>query len=168
MANYDTFIVLDLTDANGNRASMRVSLGSVADTVTLAVFAANITAALTALGAPGTITNAKVTSAVGSFVYEKASPSGALDAQYSGVEDGARISMVNSLGGKISSTIPAPVPAVFGAAPNEDTVDSAGPAAAWIAYLAGHAVSNGSVTNVYNGGVKVGRHARRRAQHRVA
>jgi hypothetical protein len=169
VANYDLLMTLGLTDANGDRAQMRVNLGTVGDTLTLAVAVANVTAALAALGAPGVITNAKVTSAGLFVLVEKANPTGALDAQFSSVQDAAKISLLNSLAGKGSSSIPAPVPGVFGASPNQETVDPGGAAAPWIAYLVSHAATPGSASllNVYNGGVKVGKHATRRAQHRV-
>lgn len=167
MANYDTWIIATLTDANGDSAQMRIPLGPVAEATTLTGFATTIAAYITALGAPGTITNAKVTSIVGSFLYEKANPTGAVNAVYSSVTDGARLNFLNSLGGKGVSTIPAPVPAVFGAAPNEDTVDAGGVVATYITWYEATAAAGGSHLNLYNGGVKVGRGARKRAQHKV-
>lgn len=167
MANYEWTYHLQLTDANGNRASMTVPGGMVSDATTLAQLATDMAGLITALGVPGTITNAKVTSQSASFLISKANPGGAIDAEYSGVEDGARMNFLNSVGGKGILTVPAPVAAVFATVPNEDTVDTGGPVAALITWYEAHAIGNGSALNVYNGGVKVGRHARRRAQHRV-
>jgi len=170
VANYDTFITVTLTDANGDTARMRVSNGITADTATLASLAgaSGVSGFLTALGAPGTITNAKVTSVVVSFLYEKAGPAGAVDAEFASVTDGARMNFLNSLGGRGIVTVPAPIAAVFGATPNEDTVDPAGPIAALITWLEAHNYDGANLLNVYNGGMKVGRNARRRAQHKVA
>lgn len=167
MANYDAWLTLELTDANGDTAKMKVPFGEVPDTVTIATLAGQVVTALTALGAPGVITNAKVTSAVVSFLQEKANVTGALDAQYSSVTDGARLSFISTAGDKSQTTIPAPVPGVFGATPNESTVLVGGSAAAWITYYASHALGTGGSAFLYNGGVKVGRHARKRAQHKV-
>jgi hypothetical protein len=167
MASYDVYVTLTLTDANGDTAHMRVNLGTTPDTGTLAALANDTGLLLTALGAPGTITNAKVTSATVSFLYEKAGPSGAVDAEYSGVSDGARLNFLNSQGGRGQVTIPAPVTAVFATAPNENVVDSGGPVAALITFLEAHYFDGSNPLNVYNGGRKVGRHAPRRAQHKV-
>lgn len=167
MASYQTQIGLTLTDANGDTAQMRFPLGEVDDTTTMTTLAGQVTALLTALGAPGTITNAKVTSATVSFLYEKAGPTGAVDAEYSRVSNGARLNFLNSGGGRGTTTIPAPIAAIFGAAPNEDVVDPTSAVSAFIAWYIAHVDGNGSVLNIYNGGVAVGKHARRRAQHKI-
>jgi hypothetical protein len=138
------------------------------DGTTLSAIQTISTGFLTALGAPGAVTNAKVTSTGVHVLFEKASPVGAVDAEFSSVTDGARIALLNTAGGHGSFTIPAPVVGVFGAAPNEDVVDITGAAAPVIAYFEANAQASGSPLNVFNGGVKVGRHARRRAQHKVA
>ena len=168
MANYMVDMILTLTDANGDTARMSVPLGQLADTNTLANLATTATGAITALGAPGVITNAKVTSLSFNVLFEKANPTGALDAQFSSVSDGARLNFNNSVGQTGVSTIPAPVPGVFGTAPNEDVVLVGGAAAAWIAFYVAHA-SRDSTHNidVYNGGMKVGRSPNKRAQHKV-
>jgi|SRR5579862_800729 len=167
MANYHTEIVATLTDANGQRANMSFDTGLNPDTTTLATLATQANGFLTALGAPGTITNAKVTSLRVSFLLEKASPSGAVDAEYSLVTDGARLSFLNSQAGRGSTTIPAPISGIFAATPNEDTVDPSSAVSTFIAWYEANVAANNALLNVYNGGVKVGRHARRRAQHRV-
>lgn len=167
MANLKVQYVWTLTDANGDTATMTMQ-EVLNDGTTLSAIQTISTGFLTALGAPGAITNAKVTSTGVHVLFEKASPAGAVDAEFSSVTDGARISLLNTSGGRGSFTIPAPVPAVFGAAPNEDVVDVAGAAAPLIAYFETNAQDSGSALNVYNGGVKTGRHARRRAQHKVA
>ena len=167
MATYAVSYHLTLTDANGNTAQMVVPAGDLTDTATVANLVTNITGLLTALGAPGTITNAKVTSARISILEEKASPSGAVDAEFSGVEDGAQLNFQNSQGARGILRIPAPIPTVFAAAPNENVVDPGGPVSALITWYVAHAGSGINLINVYNGGVKVGRHARRRAQHKV-
>jgi hypothetical protein len=167
MANYETRFVLTLTDANGNSAKMEAPSGLISDATTMAQLATGINGMITAVGAPGTITNAKVTSAVVTILIEKANATGAVDAQFSGVEDGARLNFLNSSGGRGSSTIPAPIPAVFGAAPNQDVVDPAGAAAAYIAWYTAHVNDQTALLNVYNGGVKVGHHSRKRAQRKV-
>ena len=167
MAVYEWTYHLQLTDANGNRAQMSVPGGTVSDATTMAQLATDMASLITALGAPGTITNAKVTSQTVSFLISKANPTGAVDAEYSGVEDGARMNFLNSVGGKGILTVPAPIAAVFASVPNEDTVDTGGPVAPLITWYEAHAQGNGAALNIYNGGVKIGRHARRRAQHRV-
>lgn len=168
MANFTGEVTLGLTDANGDRATMSFDSGIYPDTTTLATAATFVSSLLTALGAPGTITNAKVTSARFGFLYEKANPSGAVDAEYGSVTDGARLNFLNSAGGRGSTVIPAPISGIFAAAPMESTVDPASAVAAFITWYEAHVAGNGQLLNVYNGGVKVGRHARRRAQHRVA
>ncbi len=102
-----------------------------------------------------------------SFLYEKASPSGAVNAEYSTIEDGARLSFLNSQAGRGQMTIPAPVAAIFAAPPNESTVDPTTAVSALITWYEANVSDQDALLNVYNGGVKVGRHARRRAQHRV-
>lgn len=167
MANYYLETTLTLTDANGDTAQLKFPVGDTTDTITLAAMVADVNALITALGAPGTITNAKVTSAKITALVLKANPTGALNAQFSQVTDGARLNFLNSAGGRGVLVVPAPIPTVFAGPPNEDVVDSGGPIAALITYYTGHASHEGGLLNVYNGGVKVGRHARRRAQHKV-
>ena len=168
MADYAVAHTLTLTDANGDTAKMKIDQGLVVDSTTVAQLISQTDALITALGAPGVITNAKVTSATITILKEKASPTGALNSEYSSVTDGARLNFVSSGTNKWVTTIPAPVPACFGATPNEEVVDPTGPLAAWITAFESVVLGIGVANPVYNGGVKVGRHARRRAQHKVA
>lgn len=167
LANYLVTLDLTLQDASGDQSRMRIPIGQQPDTALLSDLATIMAAALTALGSPGTITNAKVTAAAISVIYERANPSGAINAAYSSVSDGAQLNFANSLGGKGISRIPAPVTGVFGSPPNDDVVLASGPVSAWITFYTGHAAHDVNLLNVYNGGVKTGRHANRRAQHKI-
>lgn len=166
MANYEINVHLTLTDVNGDTATMVIPQGVLTDTNTVAQLVTDTNAAITALGAPGTITNAKVTSASIYILVEKANPSGAVDAQYSRVRDKAILNFLNSSGEKGVLSIPAPVAAVFGTAPLEDVVDASGPVSTLITYYTANA-AHSHLLNVYNGGRKGGGKSSRRAQHKV-
>lgn len=167
MANFITTLHIGLIDANGNKSKMSVDFGQVPEATTITAVNTIVAAGITALGAPGTITNCKVTDVSWTVLVTRASADGAVDAEYSTVNDGARLTFDASDGGQASSTIPAPVAAIFGATPNENTVDPTSAVSTWIAFMEGHEESQSVLTNVYRSGVKTGRHAPRRAQHRV-
>lgn len=85
------------------------------------------------------------------------------DAIYPSVTDGARINFSNSQGATGHLTIPAPTEGTFLAAPQRDFVDPAGDAAALIAFIQTSATDTGqNYLNLYQGGIKTGRGARRR------
>lgn len=166
MANYRCYLNVTLTDSDGDQSKMRIDLGPIADTATIAGLATDMSGFIAALGAPGTITNAAVTEQSVSIVLSKATFTSALNAQFAQVEDQARLQFANSAGDRASLSIPAPIPGVFASPPNQDVVDFAGPVGAIIAWFTAHA-GGPTLLNIYEGGVKVARRARRRAQHRV-
>jgi hypothetical protein len=91
------------------------------------------------------------------------------DAIYPKVETGARLHFSNANGSRASWTVPAPKEAVFKTGGERNTVD---PAATLSANLitAFEAVADdvgGNALNLYQGGVRTGKHARRRPSRRV-
>lgn len=166
MASYRCYLNVTLCDSDGDLSKQRIDLGPLPDTDTIAGLNTVMQGYLTALGGPGTITNACVTEASISIVISKATFAAALNAQYSQVEDQARLQFANSAGDRASLSIPAPIAAVFSSPPNQDTVNFAGAIAPVIAWFTAHA-GGPALLNIYEGGVKVARRARIRAQHRV-
>jgi|SRR5579872_5458840 len=167
MANYDAFYEIQFTDINGDTALMRVRT-ALPDTTTFA-------AAVTGLGALVTdtaaLTNAKVTRQSFSVLVNEAQylvgTSPPNNAEYSSVTDGARLNFADGSGDRMSVTIPAPVEAVFG--PNSNVVDSTeADVATFIAQIAATArPAVGGAFNLYKGGIKVGRRARRRVSRLI-
>jgi hypothetical protein len=166
MATYDVTFDVQLTDINGNSATTEFALYGEPDTGTIATWA---TAALAFAGLVGATTNAKVTRVGLSVLFLKAQISAGTappptSAIYPSVTDGARLQFGSSTGVRRSLTIPAPLLTDF--KPSSNVVN---PADANIAALIASATALGTapyVTNLYEGGAKVGRGARRRVAHR--
>ena len=162
MASYPVRFYFQVTDILGDVAN--VSLPDfLADTTTLA----DIATAL-ALFEPeiAALTNGKVTRQgihvlvnEAQYIVGTAPPN---NAEYSSVTDGARIQIADGLGERSSFTIPAPIAGVFGT--NSNVVDStqAGVAALLASIAITLKSTSGNFYNLYKGGVKVGRGARRR------
>lgn len=169
MANYRTFLNITLLDAQGNIARQRIDLGLLPDSDTVAGLATDMAGYITALGAPGVVTNAKVLEQSVTVLLSKSQAGGsgpALDAEFTSVADAARLQFANSAGDRASLSIPAPIPTVFGTLPLENVVDPAGAAAPVIAWMIAHA-GGPALLNLYEGGVKISRRAPVRAQRRV-
>lgn len=162
MASYNAYYVVQITDVNGDSALVRLE-SLVSDTTTIAAIATQCAAAATALAAAS---NGKVTSQSFDIGFVKAQISAGTappptNATYPSVTDGAKLSFINSAGGRRSVTVPAPLLTDFKTGSN--TVNPADTnMAALIAYIEGLAAIDGS-TNLYDGGVKVAHHARKRA-----
>lgn len=165
MANYTLEFAYQITDVNGDSATLRLQQ-VVADTQTLAVLKTtsdNLLAKITPL------TNGKVTSRVVTVIQDKAQISAGTapppaDATYPSVTDGARLNFGNAAGERRAFTIPAVVEAAFKS--GTTTVNPAqSDVAALIAQVEGLVDFDG-VTNLYQGGVKVAHHARRRVSHK--
>jgi hypothetical protein len=167
MADYRGFWSYEYVDVNGDTAMMRLPFNLV-DTKTIA----NIVTSSAALGALiDPLTNAKnikVSASIdiltAQLLVGTTPPN---NAEYSSVVDGARLQFSNSVRERMSSTIPAPLESIFGASSN--IVDMTNTDVA--AFIAGVAAqcAGGSLNsfNLYEGGVKVGRGARRRRNPRV-
>lgn len=165
MASFTLEFGFQITDVNGDTAQVRIQQ-VVADTQTLAVLKTTSDNINTLLAA---CTNGKVTSRTVTVIQDKAQISAATapppaDATYPSVTDGARLNFSNSAGERRSLTIPAVIEAAF--ATGTTTVDP-GQAniAALISIIEGLVDFDGT-TNLYQGGVKVAHHARRRVSHK--
>ena len=161
MASYAIEYKFTLTDVNGDNANMSIrSFG--ADTTTMAQLA---TTSGTLNGLIAACTNAKITSASVSFLVLKAQISAGTapppaNATYPSVTDGAALDFNNSGGGKRRVVIPAPLESDF----KVDT-NTVNPADANVGPLITELEALTDIfgtTNLYQGGVKTGRHARRR------
>lgn len=161
MASYEVFFEYTLTDVNGDTAQTRVR-GVLADTATVAAIATQVGT----LGAEiAACSNAKVTSERFGIIISRAHISAGTapppaDAVYPSVTDGARLSFNSTGGAARTLTIPAPRESDF--ISGETTVNPSDTnVAALIADLITIA-DVGGTPNLYQGGVKVARHARRR------
>lgn len=162
MATYLATYNIQVTDVNGDTATMRVTEAR-ADTALVSAIATQ-TAALAALVAAAT--NGKITSQGYTLEFVKAQISAGTapppaSAIYPSVTDGARLEFNNSAGEKRVVVIPAPLLSDFKT--NSNTVNPADTnMAALISFIEGITDLDGS-TNLYQGGVKVAHHARKRA-----
>jgi len=161
MASFPSELEYQITDVNGDSALMRLTT-LYPDTTTLSGLASTLSATGALIAA---CTNGKVTSVGFRFTQLKAQISAGTapppsNATYPSVTDGARLTCANSAGGRRVDVIPAPLQTDFVAGTN--TVDP-GDAniSALIAQIEALSDLDGS-TNLYEGGVKVGRHSRRK------
>lgn len=163
MARYDFDWVFQVTDVNGDVATVRFPSNGP-DTLTLAVLATDLATLATDLSAA---TNGKITRQGLSVRFSESAmvvgTSPPTNAEYSSVTDGARMQFATADGQRTSLTIPAPIEALFGASSN--VVDSTNAhASALIADVATNCVppSGSGTYNLYKGGIKVGKRARLR------
>lgn len=162
MTNYKGTYDFQVTDFNGDVATVRFPVIS-SGTATIANLVTNAGTLETALAAA---TNGKVTRQGFSVLFNEAQylvgTAPPNNAEYSSVTDGARLQFADGGGERMSVTIPAPLEALFGA--NSNVVDSTQTdVAAIIAAVASICNSlSGSFFNLYKGGIKVGKRARRR------
>jgi hypothetical protein len=162
MANYKGAYTFEIVDINGDVATMRIPSLQV-DTRTIAQ---NATASAALGAAIVALTNGKVIKTGVSFDFVTAQylvgSTPPTNAEYSSVTDGARLQFSNSLRERMSTTIPAPLEHVFGT--NTNIVDSTqADVATFIGLIAADAVgASGTTFNLYEGGVKTGRGARKR------
>lgn len=91
------------------------------------------------------------------------------EAEYSKVETGARLQFSNAAGTRAAFTVPAPKLSDFNGAGNANTVNplDANMSALIVALESVLTDDEGTPVNLYQGGVKTGRHARRRPNRRV-
>jgi len=162
MANYKGYYTFEYVDINGDTATTRIPTLQV-DTRTLAQL---VTTSNTLGAGINLLTNAKAIKTgfafevvTAQYIVGSSPPN---NAEYSTVTDGARLQFSNSLRERFAMTVPAPLEHVFGALSN--IVDSTQTdVAALIALIAADAVgASGTAFNLYEGGVKTGRGARRR------
>jgi hypothetical protein len=163
MANFNVTFYQEVADVDGNIAVVSAKR-YLADTSTMAVIITSLNDFGTALVAA---TNGKVVRA--SFkvqVLEAQLIPGStppVDALYPSVTDGARMNFSNSDGATGHITVPAPTGTTFLDPPLRDIVDPTGDAAALITWMQTYATdSGGTHLNLYQGGIKVGRGARKR------
>lgn len=162
MASYLGAYVVQLTDVNGDSATTEVPI-QLADTVALSALA---TQAATLAADIGACSNAKVTSIGFRIGFVKAQiTSGTApppaNATYPSVTDGARLTFANSNGNRRAITIPAPLLSDFKTGSNVVNPDDAN-VAALIAEIETFGDEGGNATNLYEGGIKVAHHARKR------
>jgi hypothetical protein len=166
MPTYDVTFQIQLTDVNGNSAITDLVLYGEADTNTTANWATAVASYAALIAA---CTNAKVTRTSVSILFTKAQISAGTapppaSAVYPSVTDGARLIFGSSTGVRRSVTIPAPLLTDFKTGQNV-----VNPADGNIAPLIASITALGVPayqTNLYEGGAKVGRSARRRVAHR--
>lgn len=163
MANYRITYHLTLGDIDGNIAETSFSATS-ADSTTVAALATKVGTFATDVQ---TCSNAKVLVQRVSILINEAQilpgSTPPTDAVYPTVTDGARLNFSNSDGAKASLTVPAPTETTFLPAPQRNYVDPAGDASALIALIKSSATDPAvNYLNLYQGGVKVGKGARRR------
>lgn len=160
-----TTYVIQVTDVNGDSAlvrlqSLQVDTGTVASHAADALALANVIAACS---------NGKVTSYGFHVGVNKAQISAGTapppaSATYPSVTDGARLTFINAVGEKRILTIPAPLLSDFKVGTN--TVNPADAnVAALITEVESFTDLDGA-TNLYDGGVKVAHHARKRASRK--
>jgi hypothetical protein len=162
LASYLGSINIQVTDVNGDSALMRFVVEYV-DTTTLAQLN-TLGASLATLVTP--CTNGKVTSISVDFGFTKAQISAGTapppaNATYPSVTDGARMTFINSAGGRRFVTVPAPLLTDFKTGSN--TVNPADANMAALIAVVESLPDEAGTTNLYDGGVKTGRHARKRA-----
>lgn len=161
MASYEVYYDMQVTDFNGDTAMVRLR-SLYPDTTTIAGLA---TTAATNVGVVAACTNGKVTSSGISILFNKAQISSSTapppaNTTYPSVTDGARLTFNNSNGLSRVVVIPAPLLSDFETGTN--TVNPADTnVAPLIAQVQALADLDGS-TNLYQGGVKVGRHSRKK------
>lgn len=163
MANYRLRYTQQIADVDGQLATTSFEATSP-DTTTVAQLITKLNAFGAALAAA---TNGKAVRASVSVLGLEAQiiPGSAppTDATYPSVTDGARLNFSNSGGSTSHITIPAPTESTFLPAPQRDFVDPAGDAATLIAFIQTSATDTGQAyLNLYQGGIKTGRGARRR------
>lgn len=167
MANLATRLAVQFTDVNGDEATTTFDLGDVVDTTTMATISGQAT---TLAGLLQAASNAKVTQISWSVIVSRAqistatAPPPASDT-YPSVTDGARLQFADTAGIRRFLQIPAPLLSDFRSGSNIVDPDNANvsPIITWV-------TANGAGpenTNLYEGGAKVGRRARRRVAHRA-
>lgn len=161
MASYEVYYDMQVTDVNGDTAMVRLR-SLYPDTTTIAGLA---TTAATNVGVVAACTNGKVTSSGISILFNKAQISSATapppaSAVYPSVTDGARLSFSNSNGLSRVVVIPAPLLSDFITGTNTVNPGDTN-VSALIGQVEALADLDGS-TNLFEGGVKVGRHSRKR------
>ena len=162
MARYKVTAVVQVVDVNGDTALVEANF-SHADTVTIAQLATDVGNLATAVAqaSNGKITRQSVKLLINEaqFIVGTAPPT---NASYPSVTDGARFQFADGAGERASLTIPAPIEALFGAGSN--VIDSTQTnSAAVIAYATANLTDlAGTALNLYKGGIKVGKRARRR------
>lgn len=162
MAVYRAELILDIVDVNGDIAQARLPVAP-STAGTLSGLAADVG---TWAGLVTSISNGKVIRQSFSVLVDEAQfivgTAPPTDAPYPTVTDGARMNFANNTGARMATTVPAPVEAVFGTHSNvvDPTVSAV---AAFITGVEGLASDRaGNFFNLYKGGIKVGRRARKR------
>lgn len=163
MARYNGHWFIQITDINGDVATVRIPWNAP-DTTTLATLATDMATLEAAVAA---LTNGKVTRQGVNALFNEAQylvgTAPPTNAEYSSVTDGAKLQFATGDGQRTSVTIPAVIEAAFGS--DSNVVDSTQAAVATFitAFEANAVPPSGSGTyNLYKGGIKVGKRARKR------
>jgi hypothetical protein len=169
MATYRLTYWFDVVDIDGDVARTSV-MTEVSDAGVVSDLVTNSGTLGTAIAAA---TNGKIIGEGVTILFLRAQllvgTSPPADAIYPKVETGARFHFSNSNGSRASMTIPAPKETVFKTGGERNTVDpTATPSAGLIAAFESIASDvGGNPLNLYQGGVRTGKHARRRPSRRV-
>jgi len=162
MASYVLHYNIQITDINGNVSTVRIP-SFTSDATTIAATATLMATWVTDLAA---LTNGKITRQSLTILYSEAQylvgSTPPNSAQYDSVTDGAKLNFATGAGARTAVTVPAPLLHVFGA--NSTVVDSTqADVAQFITDFEAHAFAPTNVAyNLYKGGEKVGRGARKR------
>lgn len=169
MANFKTTLWVEIIDIDGDTA--RVSLNTMeGDTGILSDIATNTATLATNLAA---VSNGKVVKQGVTVIFDEAQflvgTTPPTDATYPKVEDGARLQFSNAEGSRASITIPAVRELAFNTPSDRNTVNPTQTAVkALIDFFKATALDSGlNALNLYQGGVKVARHARRRPNRKA-
>lgn len=169
MADYRATLWLDIVDIDGDVAHSAINTVE-GDAAVLSDIATNVGTFATDMAA---VSNGKVIRQGATILFDEAQlivgTTPPTDAIYPKVEDGARLQFSNAHGGRAALTIPAPKEAVFQTGGERNTVNSTQTnVATLITFFKATALDVGlNALNLYQGGVKVARHARRRPSRRV-
>lgn len=167
MANNVVELVAVYQDVNGDRAQMRIP-HLLADTTTLAGLSTLVNLYRTAIGAPGTTTNAAEVSWTASVLIQQSTSLAPVDAEFPSVVDKARSVFQSGNGERTAISLPAPIETCFHIPPADSTVNPAGAESAFFAVVVANAKSkSGSLYALNIGGIRKGARPRRRAQHRL-
>jgi hypothetical protein len=162
VATYNLEYVFEFVDVNGDTANVRIpsNQGDARTIAQLATTAGALGAAITACSnAKGIRTGVNILFTEAQLIVGTAPPT---NAEYSSVTDGARLQFANGVGSRAAITIPAPLEADFGSSSNVVDSTNANIAALITAYAADASDKGGVAFNLYKGGIKVGKRARRR------
>lgn len=168
MANYRAEFLYELQDASDARSVLRL-VAWLPDTTTAADLKAASDGVNTAIGNAGHVTNAKVVRRGVRVIYDRAqtdpsAPNPPLDSWYPNVVQKALLKYSNANGVQAQLALPAPIRAIFHAAPSSGVVNASNAAVASFNGVAESLLQDATLTslNLAQGGTYRTGHTRRR------